>query len=273
MYDANLYKYDPSRQSYDAALLQGAYLFRITSLTHNEFNDILAGQGPIHNRCEGRFHGPMQPTTYCANNVLVCISEVLFHAYRSAIDAIKERRHRKEIRALMEQTRCLTITRLKQEIANIVNIDAKDVTEYDNRLCGATCVFPDPSYDMFREFSDRLRKEHRKGILYPSARHSRDICVALFDDETETLDHHCFERLDIKLRLLTEEQETGAPIKQIDPFEDKLHPTMGYYEFLQPTEVARVRSTNCFYPLDIPDRGLLDFVRRRYRNYPVEAVN
>jgi hypothetical protein len=272
MFDANLYEYDQTRTSYKAVLRKGAYLYRVTSLSHNDVGDVFAGRGPTLSRFPGRFHRLQQATTYCANNMLVCISEVLFHMYREALDSLQARKPRAEVRSLLEQKRCLIVTRLKSDLDQFVYVDAKDIVEFDHMMYGTTCVFPDASYNMFHDLSDRLRGERKKGIVYPSARHSKDVCIAMFDDETKNVDDACFERLYLTLKLLSEEQEPGQPIKRIDPFEEKLDPTMGYYEFSQPEHLDRIRAAGFCNPADMSEKGIIDFVRRRYKEYPTEAV-
>src|SRR5436309_2430893 len=118
-YDEALYEYD--RQNYDpnARLLENAYLYRLTSLSHCGIAEILSGKGPLNSRQPGRFHAPQQQTTYCANNVLVCVAEVLFHMYRSVLDGIKSRQPLAHIRRSLVSERCLVIVRVA-EIPDLV---------------------------------------------------------------------------------------------------------------------------------------------------------
>jgi RES domain-containing protein len=272
MYDQNLYEYDSTRVSYVANLRKGACLYRVTSLSHNSVGDVLAGRGPTMSRYPGRFHRIRQATTYCANNILVCISEVLFHMYRDALDCIQARKPRPEIRSKFLQKKCLIVTKLNTDLRELVYVDSKDIVEFDHRICGTTCVFPDASYQMFHDLSDRLRTVSKKGIIYPSARHSKDVCIALFDDETDAVDTACFEKLYLDLSLLSEEQEPGEELRRIDPFEDKLHPTMGYYKFLDSGQLQKIIDAGLCNPAPLMDKGIVDFVRRRYKQYPNEAV-
>ena len=94
----------------------------------------------------------------------------------------------------------------------------------------------------------------------------------MFDDETTSIDVSCFEKLYVRLVLLSEEQDIGEPLKRIDPLEDKLHSTMAYYEFLHPEELQKLKDSGLCNPPNLPVRGAIDFVRRRYKRYPTDAI-
>jgi RES domain len=272
MYANNLYEYDRNQQSYIAKLLDGALIYRLASLQHCSISDALTGAGTLNNPSPGRFNAPHQRTTYCANNILVCIAEVLFHMYRKALKKIEVRDPALAIRSSMYEKRCLMLIRVK-EIDPLVYADSKDVArDFDPRVCGASVVFPDPCYKFLWEFGNTVRTSGSKGIFYPSARHLNDICIALFYDESTRLDMSFHELLDIELRLISEDQDRTQPLRNCDPFDDKIHPTMGYYSFSDANELDRLRNLGVLNPNDIPASGLVDFVRRRYTAYPAQAV-
>jgi hypothetical protein len=272
MYSENLYDYDRNHKTHIAKLLDGALLYRLASLQHCSIGDALTGAGTLNAPLPGRFNSPHQRTTYCTNNILVCIAEVLYHMYRKVLDRIEARRPAHEIRASMREKRCLLVVRI-QEVDELVYADSRDVgVDFDSRVCGASVVFPDPHYKFLWEFSDKVRGNQKKGIVYPSARHLNDICIALFYDETGRIDPSFHLELDIELRLIAEDQDSKQPVRSCDPFDDKLHPTMGYYCFSNISDLEKARKAVALNPHDIPESGMVDFVRRHYKAYPTHAI-
>ena len=266
-----MYCFDQNRAKHNATLLEGAYLYRLASLHHCDELNILNGRGTIVSRSFGRFHVPMQQTTYCANNILVCIAEVLFHMYKTTLQRIQERQPSAVVTQGTRAERCLVILKVK-EITDLVYLDSDGVMlDYDSRICGATTVFPEAVYTVFHAFNNKMREVGKKGILYPSARHSRDLCVALFDDETQKIQSYC-RRLNITLQLVSEDQDFCQPTRLCNPFREKLHATMGYYCFHDSRQLEDVRAAKEINPGDMPLCGMVDFVRRRYQDYPSQAV-
>jgi RES domain-containing protein len=271
-YDDNLYSFDRANSFHEAKLLSGAYLYRLTSVNHAAVDDILSGRGPEKSRQRGRFNAPQQKTSYCTNNALVCVSEVLYHMYRTVLDKITKRMPYRDILSSIEAERCLTAVRVS-EIADLVYTDCDGVKiEFNARFSGTTTVFPDNDYPPFWDFNDAIRTNNKKGVIYPSARHSKDVCIALFDDETGRIVPDSDTRLNIKLQLLGEDQDPLQPPQKCDPYKQKLHATMGYYTFIDRAEFDKVRDAGMLNPADIPFKGMVDFVRRRYRKYPGDAV-
>ena len=166
--------------------------------------------------------------------------------------------------------KCLLALRLN-EIADLVYTGAAGVSDYESRLCGAAVVFPDTQYEFMQTFHNKLRANRKRGVLYPSARHSIGLCVALFRDETKSIDV-CSDPISVRLQLLPEHQDLHSPPGEIDPFETKIHPTMGYYKVLSVGEFERAQRKGTL-PQDLPAEGKIDFVRRNYRgDYPAQAV-
>jgi hypothetical protein len=274
MYRKDLYECDyESRRGHAASILEGALLYRLTSVAHCGPSDVLSGRGPEKCRGYGRFNGPMQRTSYCTNNVLVCIAEVLFHMYRCALDRLKDRMPYEEVASWLSQKRCLTVFGV-DGIKDLVYVDCDSVrVDYDPRISGTLIVFPDAVYQPFREFSDRLRIEQKRGVFYPSARHSEDLCIALFEDETPRIKSGFFEMLPVELNLVPESYEVGSDPSGCNPMEEKLNATMGHYKFVDQAAFERVKTAGAFNPGQLPISGLVDFVRRRYRDYPRDAVS
>jgi hypothetical protein len=271
-YDDSLYDYDPNNINHEAKLNNGAYLYRLTSITHSEIDDALNGGGPLKSSQPGRFNNPYERASYCANNTLVCIAEILYHMYRTALNRIENRDPDGFILESFLAKRALISIRVS-EIDNMVHIDGSDVKRhFDQRMGGTATVFPGPNYDMTLGFNKLLRDKGKRGVFYPSARHSKDICIALFDDETSRIDQGSYKLLNVELRLLPETQPLKTPFSICEPFTDKLHPTMGYYSFDDPAQLADAKTRKTINPADLPEKGIVDFIRRQYRDYPRDAV-
>lgn len=271
-YDDALYSFDRNNAYHEATLLPGAYLYRLTSVNHAALDDILSGRGPEKSPLKGRFNAPQQKATYCSNNALVCIAEVLYHMYRIVLDKMTRKLPYRDILSSLEAERCLVVIRV-EEISDLVYVDCEGVrVDFNARFGGTTVVFPDQRYEPFWDFNNTLRSENKKGVIYPSARHSKDMCLALFHDETGRIIPHSDSRLNIKLQLLSEDQDPRQPPRRCDPYQEKLHATMGYYSFVDAAELDRFRLAGMLNPPDIPAGGMVDFVRRRYADYPRDAV-
>jgi RES domain-containing protein len=271
-YDDSLYAFDRNNAYHEATLLQGAYLYRLTSVNHAAIGDILSGQCPEKKHANGRFNAPQQKATYCTNNALVNIAEVLYHMYRTVLDKMTRKLPYRDIRSSLEAERCLVVVRV-EEITDLVYVDCEGVrVDFNARFGGTTVVFPDYAYEPFWDFNNTLRSSSKKGVIYPSARHSKDMCLALFDDETGRIVPNSDDRLNIKLQLLAEDQDPAQPPQRCDPYKEKLHATMGYYSFLDNAEFDRMRNSGMLNPADLPFNGMVDFVRRHYVNYPTDAV-
>jgi RES domain-containing protein len=258
VYRRALYECDyENRRGHSASILGGALLYRLTSIAHCSPSDVLSGRGPEKCRGFGRFNGPMQRTSYCTNNILVCIAEVLFHMYRSALDRLKDKMPYVEVASCLTQKRCLTVFSV-DEIRDLVYVDCDSMrVDYDPRISGTLIVFPDAVYQPFREFSDKLRIEQKRGVFYPSARHSEDLCIALFEDETARIRPGFFEMLPVDLRLVPESYEPGGDPGECNPMEEKLNATMGYYRFSDQDAFDRVKSAGALNPSDCRVRAWL----------------
>jgi hypothetical protein len=273
MYDRSLYDVDADKRlRYEAAIQTGAYLYRLASPNHCMPEHVLSGRGSLKARDDGRFHIQQQQVSYCANNVLVTFAEVLFHMYKLVLKRLGEKQRVQAVRDAAVARRFLTVFQVN-EIKDLVFIDSEGLQiEFDARIRGASVVYPEATYDIFLDLTRTIRGAGKKGIVYPSARHSQDFCFALFDDESDRVDKLSFRRIEVQLSLLAEDQNMVVPVRGCNPFQDKLHATMGYYEILDRTEFDKAKLDRILYPEDLPASGYIDFVRRRYEEYPKQAV-
>lgn len=235
----------------------------------------MTGLGPEYSREPGRYHRIQQRTTYCSNNILVSISEVLFHMYRKALDAISACLEYSHVAQYLFQPRVLVVFGVSQ-IDDMVLVESQDVQDrHGTHLSGTMLVHPDPHYKVLPEFAEELRSERAKGVFYPSARHSLDLAFAFFDDNSNCIMDDTYELLHLELRLVTEDQNPAiqpTPITREIVRYKKLHATMGHYAFTDPATLQNLDSAGLLYPQGLPNRGMVDFVRRHYVHYPHDAV-
>lgn len=274
-YNDDLYAFDKfDREESNAAIKDGALLYRIASLNHWQQRYILSGDGPMKVKSKGRFHTIDQRTSYCANNVLVCFAEVLYHIYRRFLAQLESNQPVEHADTWTVQHSRLAIFSVK-EIDNLVYVDSIRAKGYDPRITSSTVVYPDPIYGPLHTISDSLRQKEKSGVVYPSARHSRDFAFAFFKNETRKIKAAFYEAPLITLRLIVEDQDLSSfPPKRFKLETDKLHATMGYYEFDDPGQLDDLKRNGLIYPSEIPPSGYVDFVRRNYQNgnYPRSAV-
>jgi len=271
MYDATKYRFDTNKMSHEAVIEDGAILYRLASIHFCDQSNILNGKAPLIAKTTGRFNAIHQPITYCANNILICIAEVLYHMYRQVLDSIQEGKSSGLIFNNMRWKKTLAIFKINR-VDSLVYMDSEGIRlDYDSRLAGTTIVHPDPYYEPFRNFHEAARVD-KEGLLYPSARHSKDICIALFGDKTDILQSDLFELLPVELKLVPEWQDPAQEPCDCDPFKEKLHATMGYYKFEDTNRFQSFRDNGVLYPNDIRPNGMVDFVRRCYLDYPRDAV-
>jgi RES domain len=248
--------------SLTASIQPGAYLYRLTSLNWGEPQYLLNGGGPLHSSDNGRFHVAHQRTTYCANNVLVCLSEMLFHMYRSVLNCIAKGRPVAAIREPTERYLWLTAAQV-DVIDELVNLEALDFPRnYGPKMTGTMTVHPDSEYEEFQRLSTRLRGEDKRGIVYPSARHHRDYCFALFLDETRSVNVATFFRLKLALRLVGEEHNFNVEAGTgCFPDQHKIHGSLGYFEFQDPDKLTEAIQNSLINPNFLPAKGFVAFSR------------
>jgi hypothetical protein len=192
--------------------------------------------------------------------------------YKLALKRLGERQNAQAVRDAVVSRRSLSAFRV-DGIPDLIYIDAEGLqVDFDPRIRGAAVVYPEATYDLFLELNRSIRKRNKRGIVYPSARHSRGYCFALFDDETSHIDVVSFRNIEVKLMLVSEQQQFGAVASPCNPFREKLHCTMGYYEFVDQIVFDKARTDGILNPAALPGHGLVDFVRRRYDDYPRQAI-
>jgi len=257
----------------DASIPEDAIVYRIAPIDFSNQEHMLSTKMI---NFEGRWHRPQQNSTYTSNNVIVCMAEVLFHNYRRMLDGVRDRRKPSWLRSCYRKEKVLQIARVRQ-IGNLAHLESEDFRrQYD--LWGMAAVHPDPCYSLYHNINDDLRRpideEHREGkrsgVVYPSARHSRDFCAALFRDESGKIkDFWC---LSLVLSLVHEDQLPGTPLISASPERDKIHQTMGYYSFDALEEFNQLDRQGLIHPAGLPPQGFIEFVRRGYADYPTHAV-
>lgn len=267
-FDPNDYKVDTAnRQDADAVVKDGALLYRVASLLHSERQYILTGEGALLS--EGRYHdnNPLDPelTSYCANNVTLCLSEALFRLYRRLLDSVQQEHDATHLSGHTVRERCLVIFAVDQ-IDDLVYVDSTGArNHYYQKLNGPTITTPDLVYTPLQNFAKAVRKQGKNGVVYPSARHSEDLAFAFFEDRSGHVRHDPYVVLNLKLQLVSEEQDFSAkPSAVIDFKVEKLHHTIGYYEFTEPKTFDNLKAQGLLNPSTLPVRGYIDFVRRRY---------
>jgi hypothetical protein len=270
-FDESLYDFDRQKLRYDARLLEGAILYRMASPMYAGKGDILTGRGSLFSLRQGRLNRVQQRTIYCTNNILLSIAETLYYMYLRVMDALSTNQPTIELQSLIVSDRTLVAFRV-HEIADLVNAEAIKARSRYSVPSNSLLVHPSPIISQLQDFGDTLRLENMKGALYPSPRHSRGLCIALFHDETGALRDDFYEGLNIRLRLLAEGQDYREPPKDFRLLTDFIDSARGYYAFSDPSQFDRVRQTGVINPAGAPVSGIVDFVRRSYINYPYDAV-
>jgi RES domain-containing protein len=274
-YDPEHYRYDRYFRSCTASIGDGAVLYRITTPIHSDPTFILNGRGA--KRTVGRFNEPGQETSYCANNCLGAVAEMLFHLYRKALDVIAHERDPDLIRRAVDIVRVLVIFRT-EHIDDLIHIEYEDVANRygialnGRNLRGTAAVHPDATYPLYTDLNRKLRLDGKSGIMYPSARHSRDLCFAIYDDKSSAVKPFPYLRVPIRLHLISEEIRQLKHVHFPDPTREKLHPTKGYYQFTDESAYDNAVSSGLLNPQHVPKSGLIDFVRKTYSAYPKDAV-
>jgi len=266
------YCFDRGNEFHEAEIKERAILYRLTSLSHNTPDTILNGRGPVASRQKGRFHKPDQLTTYCSNNVVVSLAEVLFHMYRDLLNQLGKASGYALIRSQMSKLRSLVVFRVRG-IKELVHLDCEGVEkDYRTRISGTLSVWPDATYELFDMLNDAFRHQGKKGVFYPSARHAFDKCLVLFSDHSDRVIVDEFHCLQVRLQLIPEDQDLMARPVDFSPFRKKVHPTMGFYEIVERKPFEALSTEGWINPKGLPALGFVDFVRRRYFSYPNDAV-
>lgn len=270
-YDQSFYEYDRAKVICRAGLGEGALLYRMVSVSHSNKGDLISGVRSLFYMAPGRFNRIQQRTTYCSNNILISIAETLFSMHRRMLDAITNRQPVAHIKTLSSAERCLVAFRV-HEIDDLVYAEAEEASLLFGPMTKAVLVHPEPVVGQLLDFSDNVRKNANRGILYPSPRHSKGLCIALFQDETHRVRSDVYERLYVNLQLLAEDQETIQSAKGLNPLKDIPDSTRGHYSFRDSTQFEELQKAGLIFPYGLPSSGAVDLVRQSYQNYPKDAV-
>lgn len=267
------YAYDPSDYILDtlkgadpnASLEDEAILYRITSRKYCAMSDILTGNGAHYGVTDGRFHRVQQRATYCANNAILCISEMLYRLYRGFLDGLRDDLPFADLKRRAARNHAFVVMAVGR-IDDLIYADSVGARVYHRYITGPSITSPDSVYDPLQKFGDEVRKDSKNGVVYPSARHSKDFAFALFNDETSNLKSKPYYVLELQLQLVSEDQDffNPKPPGKFDIYSEKLHQTMGYYEFTDPTAFDDMKLQQLIHPADLSQKGYVDFVRRRY---------
>jgi len=270
-YDSKKYKFDKQNITHEAAILDGAIGYRLTSHKYSCADQILNGEGPVCKKIEGRYNTVDQHTSYLSNNIFVCLAEVLHCMYKKFLVDLADCLPTEDINKTINCKKILVIFEFKKNINDIIFIDCQSIQrDYSRYLTGALLVHPEIPCSIFSDFTKELRKT-KKGVFYPSARHSKDICIALFGNNTENINSESIFKTPIELKLISEDFQQKNNPEKFNFLQEKNHTTLGYYRFLKPAILNRYKEMNLIYPKDIPPKGIIDFVRRPYQDYPNRA--
>ncbi len=269
--EESLYEFDGAKITSDARLREGAILYRMTSPRFSGREDILTGIGSLFSLRQGRFNRIQQRTVYCSDNILLSIAENLYYLYRRTVDGITTRLPPAHLKSLMSSDRRLVAISVN-EIDDLVYAEAKGTLSLYPLLSNNLLVHPDYIIGPLHDFSDALRRDSKRGVLYPSPRHSRGLCIALFHDETNMVRNDFYQRLDIHLQLIAEGQDFANPPRVPNPFTDIIDSNRGYYSFTNQKLFEMAQKIGAINPKEIPVSGIIDFIRRPYVNYPYDAV-
>lgn len=268
-------------QHSEASIDEGALLYRVASSNRCGKEELLKtywkGKG------KGRWHEAGKPTkgaSYASNNVLIAISEVLYHMHRAMLDAIRTQ-NSDDILSAVERKAALAIMRMKK-VEDLYYVNSALAKQ---KLClelqGTAQIYSDTFYEPFYISANKIRRAKKSGVIYPSARHlspvNDDFAVAFFDDK-KVLIKEVLKKIPLKLTLVQEEQDTRIPPEHPKPFEGFVNQNIGFYEFEMTdpefNELIRKSLLRPELPFIFPRRGYLSFMRQPSlrSTYPKEAV-
>jgi hypothetical protein len=217
---------------------------------------------------KGRCHGFHQPTSYVSNNVLLCMAEVLYHMSRSAMLTMANKGNARQWRDKASAHKDLVIFEAHR-VDDLIYLDTSESRTQANPVASAIIVHPDCLYEPVQHASDHYRGQGKIGVVYPSARHSRDFAIALFLDRTSSI-RNISAVIDVCLTLLAEDETTLATDPRFNPYEHMISHTKGRYD-IDPGDLASC--SHLLYPALPRASGIVDFVRRPYHTYPNDAVS
>jgi hypothetical protein len=248
-------KYDAIRA--DAEIEQSTRLYRITSPSFVSKNFLLNGKGCI--LCDGRYHCIRDLTSYASDNVFLCIAEKLFHMSNMSLEKLKNNSPNEFFKVASK--RCSLVVFKCNNVTDLVNINSDNACKQYNTNPSAI-THPDTFYSQLQNISRRIRNNSKKGIISPSARHSKGLTVVFFGDHTASIEDIEF-IFDIELSLVSEDMKTLASGGGGFNFRrDRINQNIGFFKFHQ-NQLSR--NFALLNPRFSRPSGLIDFCRLRYR--------
>ena len=239
-------------------------LYRLVKSAYSDLPNLLNGQGGYY--AQGRYNYKHQPTSYCSDNVFLCISEILFHMYDVSLRKLKNNDF-SGFRAESSKRFELVVFNSKT-ISNLIYIDSK-IGRQNYNINSSTLTHSDTIYSGLQDVSHRVRLNSKEGFVTPSARHSKGFAVVLFGDHSKSIDH-IEHKFSVKLSLLKEDLSMPVNDKSFDPVEDKISQNIGHFQF----SVNDFRRNTIFLkPLPSSNKGRINYSRTYYSsNYPDSAI-
>ena len=205
-------------------------LFRLASPLYSSLPDFLNGKGALAG--DGRYHRIHQLTSYVSDSAILCIAEVLYHMSRKAMAYLANKGSPSGWRSHARILRHLVVFDVHQ-ISDLIYVDTKDCRQEvalnaQQAIPSTIIVHPDCVYDPLQKASDHYRKRNKKGVLYPSARHSQNLAAALYLDHTRSI-NNIHATLKVTLSLVEEGTNNPAIPPVFDPDLKKISQTLGHY--------------------------------------------
>ncbi|OGO77147.1 MAG: hypothetical protein A2Y23_15370 [Clostridiales bacterium GWB2_37_7] len=248
----------------DVEIRDNTTLFRITRPSYSDPVNLLNGQGSFYS--QGRYNYLQQATSYCSDNIFICISEVLFHMYEISQRKLKNN----DMRGFRTESnkRLELVVFNTNKIENIAYIDS-DEGRQNYKLNPTTITHSDTIYSELRDASNNVRLNKRVGMITPSARHSVGFVIVLFGDHSASVKNIDF-KFPIKLSLLSEDLKMTTDNSLFSPFKIRINQTIGMFEF--DTKYFK-KNYNYLKPIPTSSTGKISFSRFFYeKNYPKAAI-
>jgi hypothetical protein len=212
------------------AIPDGTTLYKLASLINADPGRVPSGGSGLVARTHGRFHFPPQRVTYCSDNVLTTIAEVLHAMPARAMQRLLERAPLNVLRASIQEERSLAILPVR-EIDELAYLQSCEIQQDMRVVANSFVVSPEPEEEAFQNLANRLRERACRGVVYPSARHSRGHCLAFFSDQTHSLKIDEFASLRMTIQLVAEDFDPATAPRLPDPTDDVIDSGTGYYSF------------------------------------------
>jgi hypothetical protein len=216
----------------------------------------------------GHYHVIQQTTSYVSDHVLLCMAEVLHHMARRAMKVLETNGPLSQWISHAHIVRQLVIFDV-HGIPDLICIDTDECRRQTainaQRLIPASLITnPDHVYEPLQKASESYRAQNKKGVVYPSARHSRGFAVALFGDHTNSI-QRVIATMQVTLSLVDEETQQAVFQPSFNPDSRRISYTQGFYMV---SRNALIANNHLLQPYLPRETGIIDFVRRPYSSYP-----